>query len=139
MKGLFTVILSSFMLFSCSPEVGVFDTINTENAEYFTTFDSTNIESMVTYYFASRIRNDEEWRNVLPDSSEWSDRMQYSIGKHNEWKFVEFKNLGIKHTDYGTSVKVYFLINVNGKNEGGEDDVEIIKVNNKWVIVKVPT
>ncbi len=132
MKNVILLFLSLIFLFACSSQKRIFETINEKNAHRIRSFDETNIESMVTFYFASRIRNDEQWRKVLPDSSEWSSRMKHSIAKHNQWKFVEFKNLGIYKGQYGTYVKVYFMIEVNGKKDGGKDDVELRRENDRW-------
>ena len=96
-------------------------TITIENASQIDTYDTDDIESMVIYYFASRIRKDNKWLEVLPDSTAWSSRMSYSIKRHNEWDFIEFKNLGLYTGKYGgTYVKVFFEIEINGKRDGGK-------------------
>ncbi len=140
-RNLFNLTLLSIVLLTntgCSQSVGVKDKITTSNAHLITDFDSEDIESLVTYYFASRIRQDNEWMKALPDSSTWSGRMKASIKRHNEWNFIEFQNLGLYEGKYGTYVKVYFQIEMNGRTDEGEDDVEIRKENGRWIISKVP-
>jgi hypothetical protein len=133
-------LLFSFLvsLCFCSPRVGTFDRIDAGNAGSVTSFDENDIESMVTFYFASRIRGDQDWRKVLPDSTQWSDRMKHSIARHNEWKFVEFQNKKLYTGNYGTYVKVHFTIEYKGRQDGGDDDVELEKQDGRWIIAKVP-
>lgn len=138
MKTRVLIFLCSAALFSCSPKIGIFETINARNAHRIRSYDDNNIESKVTFYFASRIRNDQEWRKVLPDSTEWSRRMRASIEKHNRWKFIEFQNKGFHESTYGGVVDVYFVIEIDGRRDGGTDGVELKKVNDKWIISKVP-
>ena len=138
MKTILTSLLLIIVANVCAQDL-IRKTITAENAAAIKTFDADDIESMVTYYFASRIRKDNQWLEVLPDSTEWSSRMAYAINRHNQWNFVEFKNLGIYTGKYGgTYVKVYFVIEMEGRRDGGEDDVELKKVNDKWVIARVP-
>jgi hypothetical protein len=134
----YLVILVLLTLCSCAEKIGIKETITTENAHLVTDFDENDIESMVTYYFASRIRKDDKWKLVLLNAAAWSPRMRYSISKHNKWNFVEFKNLGLYEGEYGTYIKVYFMIEMDGRRDGGEDDVELKKYTGKWVISKVP-
>ena len=119
------------------------DTITIENAPKIVDFEKNNIESMVNYYYASRIRKDNKWKEVLKDSSEWSSRMKSNIQKHNQfWEIIKFKNLGLTTNKNGyVSVKVYLLIKINdgGKQfiDGGVDDVEISKLNGLWTISNI--
>jgi hypothetical protein len=137
MRIILTSIFLTFFLQSYSQDL-IKSTITVKNAALINTYDINDIESMVTYYFASRVRNDDEWKKVIPDSTEWSSRMVYSLNKHNQWNFVEFKNLGFYSGEHGSGVKVYFKIEVNGHIYDGKDDVELKKKNNRWVISNVP-
>lgn len=132
------VLIMCVMLWGCAQKIGVKELITTENADLVTDFDEDDIESMVTYYFASRIRKDDKWKEAIPDRSEWSPRMKASIERHNQWNFVEFQNLGLYEGQYGTYVKVFIMIEINGQKDGGEDEVELGKRNGKWFISKVP-
>ena len=110
-----------------------------DNPESITSFDENDIESMVTYYFASRIRGDKKWKEVLPPEEEWNGRMKRKIEKHNGWKFLDFKNLGYSEGKYGQYVKVHVTIEYKGRQDGGEDEVEVSNKSGKWQIVSVPT
>jgi len=135
---IFTILLSILFSNVHAQKVGVKEKITIENAHLVKEYNKDDIESLVTYYFASRIRKDDKWINVLPKSTEWSSRMKTSIDEHNKWNFVEFKNLGLYKGKYGTYVKVYFVIDIKGHREGGEDEVEITEKNGKWIISVVP-
>lgn len=115
------------------------DTITKENAHLITSYDENDIESMVTYYFASRIRGDEKWKEVLPDPQLWTDRMLYSIDKHNRLNFTKFKNIGFYESLGGWYVKVFVWVEMDGRADGGQDDVTLKKEGDKWIIWKVPT
>lgn len=141
MNRLFSLLLFLF-IFSCTngTKVGVKKLITKDNAHLITTFDENDIESMVTYYFSSRIRQDDKWKQVLPPENTWSDRMKYSIAKHNKLTFFEFLNLGFGKNKYGNHhVKIWAKVGMNNEKDEGEDFVQIRKVNNKWIITKVPT
>lgn len=113
--------------------------ITKQNAHLITSYDIDNIESMVTFYFASRIRGDEKWKEVVPKESVWTSRMRYSIQKHDTWEFIKFQNLGYLKDKYGNSgVKVYFCITYNGREDCGKDDVELKWDGERWTIWVVP-
>lgn len=131
------LLISCISFLGCS-QIDKMDKITTENAHLVTEYNEDDIESMVTYYFASRIRKDDDWKKVLPDPSRWSSRMQYSIKTHNQWNFVEFKNLGLYKGKYGSYVKVHITIEFEGRRDGGQDDVELQMENGRWIISKVP-
>lgn len=133
-----TCTFSLLALISFSQEINENDTITKLNAQLITSFDKSDIESMVTYYFASRIRGDEKWKEVLPDPSLWTDRMIYSIEKHNQLNFTKYKNLGFYEGEYGAYVKVFIWVEMNGKSDGGIDDVTLKQENGQWIIWKVP-
>lgn len=139
MKYIITLISIATTTIACSQTINIKDKITTQNAHLITEFDENDIESMVTYYFASRIRKDEKWREVLPESTKWSSRMKYSIEEHDKWNFLDFKNLGFYTGKYGSSyVKVHFTIEYKGRRDDGTDEVELKKENGKWIISKVP-
>ncbi|MEM6718823.1 MAG: hypothetical protein AAF611_05900 [Bacteroidota bacterium] len=138
MKHLFLLLFSLIICASYAQKIDIKEKITIDNAHLITNFDKNNIESMVTYYFASRIRKDDKWKEVVPNPAEWSSRMKYSIKKHNGWKFLEFKNLGFYEDEYGSYVKVYIAIEFRGKKDGGEDEVELERKDGKWFITKVP-
>jgi hypothetical protein len=132
-------IIAVFLFTTSCSSVGKRDIITVENAAKVTKYDENDIESMVTYYFASRIRKDEDWKNVLPDSERWSEKMKISINIHNQTEFIEFQNKGFAENNHGAYVNVNFKIkNKRGKVKGGNDEVELKKSNDKWIISKVP-
>jgi len=113
--------------------------ITAENAHTITSFSDDNPESMVTYFYASKIRGDEKGRDVLPDESQWSDRMNYSLNKYSHWNFKVFDLVEKKR--YAIDkwwIKVYFEIEVNGEQDGGTDEVTLSFDGSKWTITEVP-
>ncbi len=149
MKNYLGLLLIAVLLIGCSEEssegtkekngVATKAIINKSNADQIKSFDENDIESMVTYYFASRVRHDNKWKDALPDPSKWSPRMKYSLESHGQWNFIEFQNLGFIEGKNGSYVRVRMKIEYKGREQEGEDEVELEKVNGKWVIVAVPS
>ena len=95
---------------------------------------------MVNYFYASRIRGDEKWKNVLQPENEWSDRLKYSLEKYEKWKFTNFHLVKKKrYSEAGWWIGVYFEIEVNGKTDGGNDEVTMEFNGSEWIIVGLPT
>jgi hypothetical protein len=65
--------------------------ITAENAKSITSFDKSDVESMVTYFYASKIRGDDDWKKVLEPENTWSKRMLYSLDKCEKWTFTAFR------------------------------------------------
>ena len=102
--------------------------ITVENAHEIDSFDPANVESMIDYYFASRIRGDQKWKEVLQDPTEWSNRMKYSIDEHDKWNFLEYKNDGFKDGS-DRWVSIWVKIEYNGRTDSGTNEVEVKKLN----------
>ncbi|MFK7783464.1 MAG: tetratricopeptide repeat protein [Crocinitomicaceae bacterium] len=113
--------------------------INEANASDFMDFSTDDPESMVKYFYASKIRGDEKWKNVLQSESQWSSRLKYSLDKYEKWKFVNFHLVKKKrHSESGWWIAVYFDIEVNGDTDGGIDEVSLRFNGSEWVITEVP-
>lgn len=111
--------------------------INSENAHEITSFDFKDPISLIDYYYASRIRGDEQWRKVVGPPESWSGRMQRTLEKQKSWNYLAYENKGFQ----GNSEKyitVYFKVSINGRTDAGENEVEVKKNGDEWVIVKVP-
>jgi hypothetical protein len=135
------IIYCFFLLLSPSrahAQYNLGDTLTPQNAAQITTFDTLDINSMVTYYFASRLRGDDLWRKALPDSSQWTERMKYSLNRHGQWQFLQVVNHGLKFYQHLAYVEVYMHIAVNGEEDDGVDEVEIDIENGHYIIIKVP-
>ncbi|MCJ8290292.1 MAG: tetratricopeptide repeat protein [Crocinitomicaceae bacterium] len=115
------------------------DVIDATNALLFTEFSNDDPESMVNYFYASRIRGDEKWRDVLQPESQWSDRLKYSLAKYEKWNFVNFRLVKKKrHSESGWWIGAYFEIEVNGHKDGGNDEISLTFNGVEWVIINVP-
>lgn len=115
------------------------DVIDQTNASVFTDFSTDNPESMVEYFYASKIRGDEKWKDVLQPEDKWSSRLKYSLDKYENWKFVNFHLVKKKrHSESGWWIAVYFEIEYNGRKDGGTDEVSLQFNGSEWVITEVP-
>lgn len=114
--------------------------ITPENAAEFLTHENT-LESVMNYFFASQIRKDTLWENVVLSHYYRGERMQRKLEQYSKWTITKF-NL-VSKTEYAPGkfyVKVYFeLTGPDGRKDGGIDQAEIQLVNHGWIIISVPT
>ncbi len=113
--------------------------ITTQNAPEISSFKN-NPESIITYFFASKIRQDNSWREVLPEEKNWTKRLRYKVKKYENWTIKEFQLR--KKNEYEKDkmwVEIFMKIEYQGKIESGTDEVELEKINGKWVITSIPT
>lgn len=145
MKKVLTVLLTFFTLNTFSQTERVWEkvenapVITVQNAPTYTSYENT-LESVVNYFYASQIRKDEKWKEVFLPEAEWSERIQYKLGKYEEWTITNFHL--VSKTAYATGkfyVKVYFKIEMNGRSEDAIDTAEVQFINGSWVITSVPT
>jgi hypothetical protein len=113
--------------------------ITAENAKSITSFDKSDVESMVTYFYASKIRGDDDWKKVLEPENTWSKRMLYSLDKYEKWTFTAFRLDRKKmHAQDWWWINVHFEIEVSGETDGGFDEVSATNSNGTRIITEVP-
>ncbi len=113
--------------------------ITTQNAPEISSFEN-NPESIITYFYASKIRQDNSWREVLPKEKNWTERLRYKVKKYENWTIKEFQLR--KKNEYEKDkmwVEIFMKIEYQGKTESGTDEVELEKIDGKWVITSIPT
>jgi hypothetical protein len=114
-------------------------TITKENAADVKTFDNTP-ESVVMYFYASRIRGDKEWEKVIQQPDERSDRMNRKLEDYAQWTILEYKFVSkVDKGDDRAFVKLWMKINVEGETDEGEDEAEVELIDGKWLITSIPT
>lgn len=114
--------------------------ITQANAQGIDTFDSSIPESVVTYFYASKIRGDRSWEEVLPDKKSRSERLKRKLLAYEEWKIIQFKLVGQAEAAKNKLwVKIFMVIEYQGKTESGEDEVTIERIDGKWIITSIPT
>ncbi len=140
---LFILLFINILCFSQTDEKweAITDTllITTQNASNITHYKNTP-ESITTYFYASKIRQDQAWKEVLPPEENWTKRLQYKVAKYKNWTIKQFRLL--KKTEFEKDkfwIKIFMKIEYNGKTETGTDEVTLEKINNKWVITSIPT
>jgi len=113
--------------------------IDKTNAKKVKKYENTP-ESVVTYFYASRIRGDNKWEKIIPPEAERSDRLERKLETYAKWNITKFHL--VSKTEYEKNkywVKVYFEIEINGKTDSGTDEATVILKNGKWIISSVPT
>lgn len=113
--------------------------IDSTNAHTIQSFENTP-ESIVTFFYASKIRNDEKWKKVVLPEPERSNRLKSKLEKYDKWKFIKFRLVSKKiYSDTDLGIKINMEIEVGGEKEKGEDVVEVNLIDGKWMITSVPT
>lgn len=145
MKYFYTLIFSVFTMFTYAQSDYVWEefknpkTLNKDNAGSIKSFENTP-ESLVCYFYASKIRQDDKWKEVLPDPSKWSERLKHKIKTYENWKITEFRLVSkTEYEDGKVWVKIYMTLEIDGKTESGTDEATVELINGKWVITSVPT
>lgn len=96
--------------------------------------------ALITYFYASRIRQDKRWKKVLPKKKQWSRKLKYAIKEYSNWVFTKFKLVSKKEYSSGKMwVKIWIEIEYKGRKDSGTDEVALELKNGKWVIVGLPT
>lgn len=94
--------------------------------------------SLVTYFYAAKIRQDNKWQKVLPKNR--SERLRRKLKEYEEWKFTKFKLVSKKEYEPGKMwVKIFMEIEYKGRKDSGMDEVTLERVKGKWIIVSIPT
>lgn len=109
-------------------------TIDKSNADTIRHFSNTP-ESVAVYFYASKIRNDSLWLNVLPDKANWSERLKGRLERAGNWKYISFKLVKkINYAETRVFVKAFLSFKIEGNIQSGKDDVEVDLINGKWLI-----
>ncbi len=115
-------------------------TVTPANAASFKTRENTP-ESIVRYFYASRMLGDQRWKEVIPSEADRSSRLKSELNKYDGWLFVEMKLISKMKNEAGNWwIKIDMKIKINGQIDGGEDEVEVKQLpDGTWIIIDVPT
>ncbi len=113
--------------------------ITVQNASQYTTYENTP-ESVLNFFYASRIRKDKEWEKVVPLPEDRSEELDLELERYGTWTITNFHLVSISVIKYTKAfVKVYFKIEMNGRSEDGVDTAKLKIIDGKWTIISVPT
>ena len=113
--------------------------ITVDNASSFEVYENTP-ESVLNYFYASRIRKDKEWEKVVPLPEDRSEELNLELERYSTWTITNFHLVSISVSKYTKAlVKVYFKIEMNGRSEDGVDTAKLKIIDGKWTIISVPT
>lgn len=142
-------LLAMFTIVSCSQKstkekteintLPVNTEITVDNAKQVTSFDDSP-ESVVMYFYASRIRKDNEWEKVCPPADKRSERLNRGLTEYNNWTFTKYHFVKKEEENPNKLwLTVYFSIIYEGDTDDGEDQIQVEKIDGKWLITEVPT
>nr|NQU93582.1 hypothetical protein [Bacteroidota bacterium] len=97
-------------------------------------------ESIVAYFYASQIRKDNKWDEVITPMQKRSDVLIEKLNAYVEWNFKKVRLISKCEYSPGQMwIRIFMEVGFNGQIESGEDDVSLTKVDGRWVIASVPT
>jgi hypothetical protein len=124
MKYLFTILIASLFLTSCSDSV-----------------DRNDPKDVVRYFLQSKVDDTEAWKEVLPPEENWSRQVKFATSFYEKYDFVEFAVKEMKEDRRGnTIVNVSFKVKSKkgDKENGGDDSFTLEKIEGKWTIIRLP-
>jgi len=112
-------------------------TYDSVSAKDVKTFVAGDPESMVIYFYASMIRKDNKFKEVLPKDS---GKLESDLKEYATWKFKKFYlKESMKESRNRMYIKIYFEIEFEGGIDTGTDEVTFGLVDGKWQITDLPT
>lgn len=113
--------------------------ITTANASQVQAYDNTP-ESVVMYFYASMIRNDKAWEKVCPPEPKQSKMFRGKMEEYSSWNFTKYRFVKKEEFEKDSYyVTIYMAIIFEGKEDDGEDQVTVEKIDGKWMVTDVPT
>lgn len=98
----------------------------------------TSPEAAVVHFYASRMRGDQRWEEVLP--SKRSDTLTRKLGRMAEWKIESLRLVARKPRGAGRFyVKIAMDITRGGKTVAYRDDATVEREGERWVVARPPS
>src|SRR6478735_1257235 len=110
-------------------------------AKGITSFDRKDPESMIIYFYASMVRKDGKWKDVLSDEKEYNSDMKRTLEKYKTWDVNKFQLVKYMNTEENKRyVKIKITLVENGViQKAGTDDVTVQMKDGQWAIVELPS
>ena len=97
-------------------------------------------EAAVAHFYASRIRGDERWREVLPPESEWDVSLPRKLAKMEPWGFEGLRFLQRKPKSRGRFwIKVGLDVRLGERLKSVVNEVTVQSRGDGWVVTRPPT
>jgi hypothetical protein len=97
-------------------------------------------EAAVAHFYASWIRKDTSYLDVLPPKEQWTSKIAGAIEEMSKWTFIEVRIMGRQEESPGVFwIKVYMEITYKGKPDSGIDEATVQKIGDKWYVIEPPT
>jgi hypothetical protein len=96
-------------------------------------------EAAVVHFFASKIRGDSCFNDVIPKDKEKYSSAYRILERIKDWKFLEVTLLERKKR--GTErywIKVKMKIEIEGDIDSGTDEATVRQIDGKWYVTRPP-
>ncbi len=97
-------------------------------------------EAAVVHFYASKIRGDDCFKQVLPAGRTKDSRLGRNLEKMADWKFIEVKLVSRKkrYTERYW-IRVEMKIEIKGKVDTGMDEATVRIIDGQWYVTDPPT
>lgn len=97
-------------------------------------------EAAVVHFYASKIRGDDCFNQVLPADRKKYPRVDRSLKRMADWKFIEVKLVSRKkkYTERYW-IRVEMKIEIKGKVDTDMDEARVRIINGQWYVTEPPT
>jgi hypothetical protein len=97
----------------------------------------TSPEAAVIRFLASRARGDGAWRQAMVDPL--PARAERALAEWNEWGLERFQLRALRQRDAESAdLRVYFEITFDGRSDEGEDEFELVRMEDGWRVARPP-
>jgi hypothetical protein len=97
-------------------------------------------EAAVVHFYASRIRGDSRYKEVLPPDWEQSSSLKRKLERMSKWTFEKVTLLKRKkRRSERYWIMIEMTISYEGKTDSGSDEAEVRQIEGRWYITRPPT
>jgi len=114
-------------------------TITSENAQGVSPGTSSP-EAAVAHFYASRIRGDEAWQEVLPEEDQRSDTLRRKLERMADWHYTSMALVTRKpKSQQRFYVRVALELEIAGRHQAVQNEVTVQLIGDRWLVMRPPT
>ncbi len=114
-------------------------TITSENADGIRP-GTGSPEAAVAHFYASRIRGDQAWEEVLPEEGDRSDMLLRKLQRMADWRYASMALVARKpKSQQRFYVRVALEVEAAGKLKTAQNEVTVQLIDERWLVMRPPT
>lgn len=113
-------------------------TITVESAAGVTPGGATP-EDAVAHFYASRIRRDRRWQDVVPPARGRSRNLTRALRELESWRYFTVRVEAKKcDSDTQCGIRIYMEVEADGDRDTGTDQVGVEQIDGRWFVTQPP-